>query len=145
MSTRARVYRPVVSDLPSDFGERIEEFRVASGLTVRSLARMLGVSPHRVREWRRGVAPSSGHLYLLLMIAGRMGLRELLERPGDDLPAEVERQIAAARGGDECPSPRYGPLSRGLGKANPLRTPNARKRHRVASAARPSRRTLSPR
>ena len=97
MPTRVRVHRPLVSDLPEDFGERLEEFRVAGGLTVRSLARLLGVSPHRVREWRRGVAPASRHLFLLLMIAGQMGLRGLLERPGDDLPAEVERQIAAAR------------------------------------------------
>ena len=104
MSTRTRVYRPVVSDLPDDFGERIEEFRVASGLTVRSLARLLGVSPYRVREWRRGVVPASRHLYLLLMIAGRMGLRELLERAGDDLPAEVKRQIAVD-GGDYGPPP----------------------------------------
>ena len=107
------MHRPVVSDLPDDFGERIEEFRVASGLTVRSLARLLGVSPYRVREWRRGVVPDSRHLYLLLLIAGRMGLREVIERPGDDLPDEGERQLAAACGGDAC---RHRSLSpRGLG------------------------------
>ena len=85
MSTRARLHRPVVSDLPDDFGERIEEFRVASGLTVRSLARLLGVSPYRLREWRRGVAPSSGHLHALVTIAEAMGLRSILVRPDQDL------------------------------------------------------------
>ena len=89
MPTRTRIHRPVVSDLPDDFGERIEEFRVAGGLTVRALARLLGVSPHRVREWRRGVAPASRHLYLLLSIAERMGLRKMLMRPDRDLPAEL--------------------------------------------------------
>ena len=98
MPTRTRIHRPVVSDLPDDFGERIEEFRVASGLGVRALARLLGVSPHRIREWRRGAAPDSRHLYLLLMIAGRLELRELLERPGDDLPAEIERRISVSGG-----------------------------------------------
>jgi len=97
MSTRTRVQRPVVSDLPDDFGERLEEFRVASGLGVRSLARLLGVSPHRVREWRRGVAPDSRHLYLLLLIAEFLGLRELLVRLGDDLPSEAKWQLAAAQ------------------------------------------------
>ena len=86
MSTRARVYRPVVSDLPGDFGERIEEFRVASGLTVRSLARLLGVRPYRLREWRRGVAPSSGHLHALVTIADAIGLQGILVRPDQDLP-----------------------------------------------------------
>ena len=87
MSTRTRVHRPVARDLPDDFGERIEEFRIAARLTVRSLARLLGVSPYRLREWRRGVAPSSGHLYALVTIAEAMGLRGILIRPDQDLPA----------------------------------------------------------
>ena len=103
MAARVRIHRPVVFDLPADFGERIEAFREASGLSVRALARLLGVSPHRVREWRRGVAPDSRNLYLLLLIAARMGLRDLLERPGDDLPAEVKRQLSTTREGDHRP------------------------------------------
>ena len=91
MATRVRAHRPVVFDPPADFGERIEAFREAAGLSVRALARLLGVSPHEVREWQRGVVPGSRHLYLLLMIAERIGLRELLVSLGDDLPAEVER------------------------------------------------------
>ena len=90
MPTRTRVHRPLVSDLPDDFGERIEEFRVAGGLTVRSLARLLGVQPYRLREWRRGVAPSSGHLYTLVTIAEAMGLKGILVRPDRDLPAGLD-------------------------------------------------------
>ncbi len=127
MVSRMRAHRPVVSDLPDDFGERIEEFRVAGGLTVRSLARLLGVSPHRVREWRGGVAPASRHLYLLLMIAERMGLRDVLMRPDDDLPAEVERQIAAGRGDYRPPQ----------GSPRPLRV-REREHHPWARPWRPS-------
>ena len=87
MPTRVRMHRPLVSDLPDDFGERIEEFRVAGGLTVRSLARLLGVQPYRLREWRRGVAPSSRHLYTLVTIAEAMGLKGILVRPDQDLPS----------------------------------------------------------
>ncbi len=90
MSTRTLVHRPVVSDLPDDFGERIEEFRVASGLGVRSLARLLGVRPYRLREWRRGVAPASGHLYALVTIAAALGLQGILVRPDRDLPAGAD-------------------------------------------------------
>ena len=93
MAFRMPVRRPLVSDLPDDFGERIEEFRVASGLGVRSLARLLGVRPYRLREWRRGVAPSSGHLHALVTIAEAMGLRSILVRPDRDLPPEVSRWL----------------------------------------------------
>ena len=90
------MHRPVVSDLPDDFGERIEEFRVAGGLTLRSLARLLGVSPYRLREWRRGVAPDSRHLYLLLMIAGRMALRSCWC---------ASATTSRPRSSDNCPPP----------------------------------------
>ncbi len=63
---------------------------MASGLGVRSLARLLGVSPYRLREWRRGVAPSSGHLHALVTIAEAMGLRGILLRPDQDLPGGLD-------------------------------------------------------
>ncbi|MCY4616378.1 MAG: helix-turn-helix transcriptional regulator [Chloroflexi bacterium] len=90
MSTRMQVHRPVVFDLPDDFGERIEEFRVAAGLGVRSLARRLGVRPYRLREWRRGVAPASRHLFRLVTVAEAMGLSGILIRPDRDLPAGLD-------------------------------------------------------
>ena len=106
MPTRTRAYRPVVFDLPDDFGERIEEFRVAAGLGVRSLARLLGVSPYRLREWRRGVAPASRHLYALVTIAEALELRGILVRPDQDLPAEFDRDALM----DSGAQPRFRPL-----------------------------------
>ena len=44
MASRMQVHRPAVSELPGDFGRRIEEFPVAARLSVRSLARQLGVT-----------------------------------------------------------------------------------------------------
>ena len=104
MPSRIRAHRPVVSDLPDDFGERIEEFRVAGGLTVRSLARLLGVSPYRLREWRRGVAPSSGHLYALVTIAEATGLRGILVRPDQDLPAGLDLDATGSRSWNRAPA-----------------------------------------
>ena len=69
---------------PEDFGERLEQFMQASGLGPRPLARLVGVSPYRVREWRRGVVPSWHYLHRLLTVAESVGLREIL------MPAERE-------------------------------------------------------
>lgn len=53
-------------------------FKEASGLSWRTLAKELGVQPHRLREWRRGVMPNTTHLIQLLRLAERLGLGELL-------------------------------------------------------------------
>ena len=87
MGRQRRVHRPVRFDFPEDFPQRLERFRAAGGMTWRSLARCLGVSPHRLREWRKGAAPGSTHLFLLLTLADRMGLRGTLMRPETDAPA----------------------------------------------------------
>lgn len=55
----------------------------ASGLGPRPLGRLLGVSPYRVREWRRGVVPSSHYLYRLLTTAEGLGLGHIL--PAQDV------------------------------------------------------------
>ena len=83
---------PVVCVFPPDFSERLELFLNESGLSTRALARLLGVSPDRIRRWRkRGVAPSSAHLFPLLTIADVMGLRDgILMRPDRDLPEGVD-------------------------------------------------------
>ena len=54
----------------------------------RSIARLLGVSPYRLREWRfKGVIPGSAHLFCLLTLAESMGLRDrVLMCPDRDLP-----------------------------------------------------------
>ena len=94
MAPRQQVHRPVVAELPEDFGQRIEAFREASGLSVRSLARLLGVSPHRVREWRRGVTPASRYLFLLVTVAEAMGLQAILVHPDEDLPGGTVPEAA---------------------------------------------------
>ena len=86
MGRQRRVHRPVQFDFPEDFPQRLEQFKAAGGMTWRSLARRLGVSPHRLREWRRGTAPGSTHLFLLLTLADGMGLRGTLMRPEMDAP-----------------------------------------------------------
>ena len=88
MRTQRQVRRPFECVLPADFPERLVRFKDASGLTWRSFARILGISPYRLRQWRkRGVAPSSAHLFLLLTLAESMGLRDgILMCPDRDVP-----------------------------------------------------------
>ena len=92
MGVQQRVYRPVESDFPPDFPARLALFKEASGLSWKAIARLLGVSLHRLRQWRnKGVAPSPGNLFLLLTIAGAMGLRDgILMCPDRDLPEGLD-------------------------------------------------------
>ena len=88
--------------MPEDFPGRIVRFREAAGLSWRAMARLLGTSPYRLREWSRGRAlPSTAHLFRLLTIAEGMGLREgILMRP-EDMPeglAVAERPQSTAAG-----------------------------------------------
>ena len=57
----------------------------------RTVARLLGVSPYRLREWRfRGVVPGSAHLFYLLTLAESMGLRDrVLMCPDRDLAKSI--------------------------------------------------------
>ena len=50
---------PAPSTLPDDFSDRLVRFKAASGLSWRALGKELGVNPYRLREWRRGVTPST--------------------------------------------------------------------------------------
>ncbi len=86
MSIQNQIYGPVGSGLQEDFGQRLERFMQASGLGPRPLGRLLGVSPYRVREWRRGVVPSGHYLFRLLILAEDMGMREMLTSPDPDMP-----------------------------------------------------------
>ena len=81
-------HRPFEHDFPPDFPERLARFKEASGLSWRAIARLLGISPSRLRQWRnKGVAPSHDHLFLLLTIAESVGLRDgVLMCPDRDLP-----------------------------------------------------------
>ena len=92
MGIQQRVHRPVQFDFPPDFPERLALFKEASGLTWKALARLLGVRPYRIWKWReRSVAPSPTHLFLLLTLAGAMGLRDgILMCPDRDLPEGLD-------------------------------------------------------
>ena len=76
------------------FPERLARFKEENGLSWRTIARLLGVSLHRLRQWRsKGVTPSPAHFFLLLTIADEMGLRAgILMCPDRDLPEEYDRE-----------------------------------------------------
>ena len=88
MGTQRQAHLTFHCVFPRDFPERLLRFKEASGLSWRTIARLLGVSLHRLRQWRnRGVAPSPAYLFLLLTIAESMGLRDgILMCPDRDLP-----------------------------------------------------------
>jgi len=98
MGVQKRVHRPVEYDLPPDFAGRLELFKEASGLSWKALARLLGVSLHRLRQWRnKGAAPSPAHLFLLMTIADVMGLRDgILMQPERDLPDGLDPEAVRA-------------------------------------------------
>ena len=88
MARQRRAQRPVAFRFPADFPQRLERFKEAGGLTWRSLARLLGVSPYRLRRWRRGTVPDSTRLFLLLTVAEGMGLRDEILMCADlDMPS----------------------------------------------------------
>ena len=106
MARQRRAQRPVAFRFPADFPQRLVRFKEAGGLTWRSLARLLGVSPYRLRRWRQGTAPDSTRLFLLLTVAEGMGLRDGilmyadLDMPcgdlnayGDEAPGERKPQL----------------------------------------------------
>ncbi len=98
MGVQQRVYRPVEYDLPTDFPERLALFKEKSGLSWKEISRLLGVSLHRLRQWRnKGAAPSTAHLFLLMTIADVMGLRDgILMQPERDLPEGMDPEAVRA-------------------------------------------------
>lgn len=78
MSVGRQTLRLVGDGSLKDFPARLRLFMQVSGLGPRPLGRLVGVSPHRVREWRRGVVPSWQHLSRLLTVAEGLGLGHLL-------------------------------------------------------------------
>lgn len=90
MGVQRIVHRPVEFDFPRDFPERLSRFKERSGLSWKSLARLMGVRPYTLRKWRQGTHPNSTHLFLLLTLADVMGLREgTLMLPDRDLPKGI--------------------------------------------------------
>ncbi len=72
------VYRTEPSRFPPDFPQRLEAFKVASGLSWRGLARELRVDVQLLRRWRNGTKPDPGHLVSLFNLGGKMGLLHCL-------------------------------------------------------------------
>ena len=93
MSVERQTLRLVGEASPEDFGKRLERFMQASGLGPRPLGRLVGVSPYRVREWRRGVVPSGHYLLRLLTVAESLELRHMLIWPDQPLSDPVMAQI----------------------------------------------------
>lgn len=100
MSVQKQTYGPGSNGLPQDFGERLDQFMRVSGLGPRPLSRRLGVSPHRIREWRRGVAPSGRCFFRLLALAEDRGLGDILMRQD----VHVDREVMERLGDSEVPS-----------------------------------------
>ena len=58
--------------LSTDFKDRLESFKEASGLTWSAFSQTIGVDRKQVRRWRRkGVEPSGGAMESLYRFAGR--------------------------------------------------------------------------
>ena len=58
--------------LPDDFGERLECFKEASGLTWEAMSVCTGVDPRQLRRWREGTKPSGDGLFALFSLAARV-------------------------------------------------------------------------
>ena len=55
-----------------DFGERIESFKEATGLSWDILAACLGVDPRQLQRWREGTKPSGDGVNALVKLAARI-------------------------------------------------------------------------
>ena len=85
MGRQRRIHQPVYYKFPEDFPRRLERFKQATGLTWNALARGIGVTPYRMREWRKGTVPDSTNLFILLTLAEKLGFRGILMCPEKDL------------------------------------------------------------
>ena len=100
MGTQRRRYRRIEWPFPDDFPDRLVRFQKASGLSTRALAGLLGVSPYRLRRWKRhgGDDPNPAHLFALLTIAEAMELRDgVLMCPEHDFPGGIDVEGLRAR------------------------------------------------
>ena len=69
-------------EFPDDFPQRLERFKVESGLSWAEIARRLGTYPLTIRRWRyKGVRPNLAHQMALLDLAESLGLGHLFTGP----------------------------------------------------------------
>ena len=73
---RARILQPKDPHVfPHDFPQRLERFKVESGLSWAEIARRLRTYPLTIRRWRfNGVRPNLAHQVALLELADSLGL-----------------------------------------------------------------------
>ena len=81
---------------PADFPQRLERFKVESGLSWGEIARRLGTYPLTIRRWRyKGVRPNLAHQVALLDLADDLGLghiftdRSVQRETRHDLPGSA--------------------------------------------------------
>ncbi len=78
MGRQQRVYRIEPPRFPEDFPQRLEQFKEASGMSWRELARRLRIDVRLVGRWRQGTRPDSANLVALFRLAAGLGLLYLL-------------------------------------------------------------------
>ena len=74
---------PVVALLPEDFGQRLNRFKLLTGLSWEGLADCIGVDHRQLLRWRKqGAEPSGGAMLALVLLAVQVpgGLAVLLGR-----------------------------------------------------------------
>ena len=64
----AAILPPGTSALPSDFPDRLERLKKASGLTWNQLGEKVGVDPRQLIRWRGGSEPSGGAMLSLIRL-----------------------------------------------------------------------------
>ena len=64
----AAILPPGTSALPSDFPDRLERLKKASGLTWNQLGEKVGVDPRQLIRWRSGSEPSGGAMLSLIRL-----------------------------------------------------------------------------
>ena len=89
---------------PDDFPQRLERFKVESGLSWAEIARRLGTYPLTIRRWRyKGVRPNLAHQTALFDLADDLGLGHIFtdwsvqRETRHDLPGSAESACRSER------------------------------------------------
>ena len=109
---------------PDDFPQRLERFKVESGLSWAEIARRLGTYPLTIRRWRcKGVRPNLAHQKALLDLADDLGLGHIFtewsvqretrhEMPGSAGSACRSERVLRPNAPPRCKGPRREPARR---------------------------------
>ena len=109
---------------PGDFPQRLERFKVESGLPWAEIARRLRTYPLTIRRWRyKGVRPDLAHQMALLDLADDLGLGHIFtewsvqretrhELPGSAGSACRSERVLRPNAPPRCKGPRREPARR---------------------------------